>query len=167
MTVFRKLLTLSLLAISTSCESVGAEDIGRKPTSCDPSVSVKASLERSGGKYFLSFTLMNNSENSISIYNSDLPWGSINATTLVLIPSSKAADPLAGSYYIDDPTDDTATINPGKPLEGRLDISNIYPSLEEAISRKEIIVFWSHQPESMEHHDFCRAGGFLVINKNR
>lgn len=165
MTVFKTLLISYFLAISTSCESVGAEDIERNSIACDPSIGVEASLESSRGKYFLSFSLINNSKNSISIYSSDLPWGSINSTTLVLVPSSRAADPLEGSYYIDDPTNEITTINPGKSLGGRLDISDIYPGLEDVLSKREVIVFWSHQPENTEHHEFCRAGGFVVINR--
>jgi hypothetical protein len=59
------------------------------------------------------------------------------------------------------------SLMPGQSLQGEIDLRRRFPDLEEALMRRNVVVFWSHVPELDNGKTDLRMSGSLIIPKKQ
>lgn len=96
-----------------------------------------------------------------------LPWAHY-ASTIILVPADDIyARPLATGYPYSDPIPGMAPtdLRPGAVLEGEVLLEHRFRDLPGALTRDDVLVFWSYQPHMPGGVRGERFGGMVLIHR--
>jgi hypothetical protein len=102
---------------------------------------------------------------SIRIYKSDLPWGIRRSVVLVAMCLNGAQTLIPELEYIDDPTPDIVTIEPGQQFHGTINLEERFTTLDGCLKANDALVFWSYQLSPIEAAPIARVSGGIVVPK--
>jgi hypothetical protein len=94
-----------------------------------------------------------------------LPWGRFYGMLLVATSADPLARPLESPPRIDDPMGKRLTLKPGESVEGRIALTDRFPSIEAAAGKHDVLIFWSYDLRSVQGIEPPRVGGWLLIPK--
>jgi hypothetical protein len=155
--VMRSLVFLFTIAGSIFAVSV-ADALDAHP------IEVRASVQQCSPKSIqLRMTLTNTGKREIEIYRSDLPWGIKSSIVLVLVPNTPDPEMIKPALYIDDPGPDLVSIGSSQTVSGSIDLQHRFPDLAKALSRRDVLVFWSYRGELKDGATTYRASGSVLL----
>jgi len=129
-------------------------------------IDVKAEIRREGKSNIILYTtLKNSSSNSITLWNVDLPWGHFRNMIVVVVPLSQPT-PLKEWFSPSNPIWEEVTLKSGESTSGEVRLSHKFPNLGRALSRTNVLLFWSYQANTVDEKVLVRQGGQLIIPKN-
>jgi hypothetical protein len=149
-------LALALTAgASASSSSHGTEDLRVTVAYVEPG-------------HLLRVTITNASAVPLQMIDTFLPWGYSYSTQLVAIrPLSpfSGGQPLARTTAIDDAVGSRISIPPGKTLSGDISLDQQFSGLSAALTRDDMLLFWSYLPVYSSGATGSRSGGWLLLPK--
>jgi len=104
-------------------------------------------------------------QDSLSIYQSDLPWGSRYSMIIIVAKLDASGTVLDQSLYIDDPSPNVVTMKYGESLTGKISLKTRFHDILTVLKTKQVIIFWSYQLKSLNNKSTERLGGWLIIPK--
>lgn len=120
------------------------------------------------GKYQLQLKLTNTSQNSVTIYDTDLPW--IPPNQLVLVKQAYRMNNRRSLLEKFTPMEDYARtpnqLAPGGSLADTIDLNTMFPSLESEIKKYGVIIEWVCRSKKIEFRCKEGKGGQFVIAKS-
>jgi len=141
-------ITLCLDAIANPMEPISLQVRIQDETSSDPS---------------LAMSVTNNTKASLTLRESDLPWGGRHSLIVTVVPVKEPRTPLTPIFYFDNPLSDRVTITPRNAVHGKVNLGSFVKGLEAVRARSDVIVFWSYLPIVDGKTKFERLGGFAVL----
>jgi len=114
----------------------------------------------------LHISLENRRDQTIRLYEHDLPWRSSSPFVAVAVDSANGSG-LRQVRPIDDPGTKQVELGPKQRLEGMIPLNERFPNLTDLSKRKEIVVFWTYRPPLHVDRTARRAGGWLTIGKEQ
>jgi hypothetical protein len=98
-------------------------------------------------------------ESNVTLYKSQLPWGSTYSIILVAVTAN--GQYLKKELPIDDPSPEQITLDPKESIEGSIDLRKVFHNLDEVLKRSDVHLFWAYQAPSQLH--IAPAGGWILI----
>ena len=132
----------------------------------DLNVQVDASFVKLRQGTYISFNLKNNSDRDIKVYRHTLPWEHIYSTFMVAYATDNVHTEIGKVFPISDPEFDSTVIKSGTIVSGKIDLSRIFPSLNKALKKDDVMIFWSYVLKSFDGEVSKRFGGMVAIPKN-
>lgn len=129
-------------------------------------VEVRSSIAKcSRASIELAMTLKNLGREPIKLYKASLPWGI--KSSLVMVVATNAPDPeiVSPALYFDDPGPGTITFQPSETATGKIDLQHRFPTLWQALEKRDLVVFWSYQMPLVDGGLTSRVGGSLLLSK--
>lgn len=154
-----KVKILAILLLISAPISSHARDAGN--------IAVEARVVDSSEHILLAFKLKNESGKDFSVYTHDLPWGNLYSTSVVLVAEDADNTELRRVFPIDDPGSGAIVVKPKMVLEGKIDLSQIFPELETYRAKNNIIVFWFYRPKDKNRILRNPSGGMLLLKQKR
>jgi hypothetical protein len=131
-----------------------------------PRVAVTAQVVQEGTEYILKLKIKNKGADALKGFKHALPWGGRYSMTVIAVETSTIEGrPLPPVHYIDDPTTAQFSIPAHGEVSGSVSLSKRFPSLAEALSRKDVEVFWGYQLPTIEQKRANRVGGWILVPK--
>lgn len=152
---FRLLLGMFVLLLISPVQ-VHAEDA--------KTLSLTVSLQHEKvNDYNLLIELKNTGASALSISDGRLPWGSFGS--MIVLAVGEDGEALPEVPHITNPSGTTIQINPGETIRGQVYLNKSYPDLPTALKKRDIIIFWSYQPQLTDGKRLERTGGWLIVPK--
>jgi hypothetical protein len=154
-----KLLAAFLVAILCSAWTLGSDG---SETSQQP-LRIVAIVEQNSKDVSLRFTVTNATRTALSIRESQLPWGSQTAITIVAVAANK--DPLQQTYAVEDVFRETAVLLvPGQSKSGSVSLTARFPQLAAASKNSRVVVFWFYEPARTTEGSLGVYGGWQIAS---
>jgi hypothetical protein len=134
----------------------------REPQAIRLNAEVRSSND---GKSQLAFDLEYIGHKPARIFESNLPWGIRQSLLLVAICLDGKRSPIEELEYIDDPTPNVVSLQPGQRAHGSIDLSDRFPKLDECLAKRDSVIFWSYQFVPVDGGPSARINGGVQINK--
>lgn len=115
----------------------------------------------------LEMRLTNQSPEPITVFRHSLPWSSAYSALVVAVKTDAVGTVLDRSTPVDDPVAGTLTIQPDETLTGQIDLERRFPSLSDVLKERDVIVFWSHQLQTVDGDPLPRTGGWALLPMQR
>lgn len=110
-------------------------------------------------KDFIEFSVKNNSKVELCIHKGDLPWGSLYSTTLSLYVTGESNRSIERIWSIDDPPSGFICLGPGVVSKGRVNLSNVFPSIRDERTKRDLVLFWFYRNKSLS----LQGGGYFLL----
>jgi hypothetical protein len=103
--------------------------------------------------------------NPVELRAASLPWEWRYSMWVKAFERDAVGSPLDECLTVADlsATNDRVSLLPGKPLQGKIDLRNRFPELENVLRQHDVIIFWSYAPELANGDIEPRLSGSLVI----
>lgn len=155
---------MKIRAFLTVVVLIAVLSIGERTLAVCPTLSLH--MESAPRSPIIKVQLTNDSSVPVELYTSFLPWR-LNGMLLLACESRPNSAPLTPFIAIDDPDDETISLSSGASLIGDIDLSRRFPSFNNAISTKDVIIFWSYQPHGPGISSRCKQqAGAIVLVQN-
>lgn len=99
----------------------------------------------------------------VQVYRASLPWATVQSLVLVAVKLDALGTVIEQRVEIDDPSADVITLTPGQVLEGTVSLDDRFPALSAARRKRDVMVFWTWQLETVEGASFPRASGAVLL----
>jgi hypothetical protein len=119
------------------------------------------------GAWQLSFSMINNSDHPVRIFEANLPWGVRTSLTLLLVPAGIDQTPLAASHYIDDPGPQVIVIAAHSEVAGTVNLDDRCPGLGKVNGKHDVLAFWSYELPSADGVRGQRTFGGALLTAHR
>lgn len=119
------------------------------------------------GAWQLSFSLINNSDHPVRIFEANLPWGVRTSLTLLLVPAGIDQTPIAASHYIDDPGPQVIVIAAHSEVAGAINLDDRCPGLSKVNTKNDVLAFWSYELLSVDGVRGKRTFGGALLTAHR
>jgi hypothetical protein len=113
----------------------------------------------------LEVRVTNETPTPITVFRHSLPWSSAYSALLVAVKTDAPGTVLDRSRPIDDPIVGTVTIQPKETVTGEIDLDRRFPGLPDGLRERDVIVFWSHQLQTVDGDLLPRTGGWVLLPK--
>jgi hypothetical protein len=112
----------------------------------------------------LRVTLQSFAKTRVTISRDSLPWGREDSMILVAVtPEGYQLDRLP---FIDDPTVQEVSLEPGTRVNGEINLANKFKGLDTAVKKSDVHLFWAYKgPEEL--HIAAWSGGWILIPKQK
>ena len=115
------------------------------------------------GNHRLIIQLQNTSNIALTASKSSLPWEWRYSLWVKAYLNDAGGSSLDERLPIADPArDEKVAILPGMLMEGKVDLNERFPELQRALNKRDVIVFWSYEPE-FDSAKNARLAGWLTI----
>jgi hypothetical protein len=154
------------MAVATLIWFSWLQSIQAATAAAPPEISVTAALDSTSlQEPKIVFTLVNNAQLPVEIYESDLPWGiqaslSLTVFRLYAIGTTSEVEPY---YLIDDPGPGTVVVAPGATLTGHVNLTERFAGLEGPRRTSDLLVRWYYAPMNANMEVGKPSGGWVVI----
>ena len=99
----------------------------------------------------------------VVVDRSMLPWGIRDALLIVPIVTDPFGTRVDEAQYVDDPHHDYMDLTPDDSLSGEVDLQQRFPDLAEALTRRDVVVFWSYELRPVDGPAYPRISGAVLI----
>jgi hypothetical protein len=113
----------------------------------------------------LEVRVTNETPTPITVFRHSLPWSSAYSALLVAVKTDAVGTVLDRSRPVDDPVVGTLTIQPKQTVNGEIDLDRRFPGLSDGLRERDVIVFWSHQLQTVDGDLLPRTGGWVLLPK--
>ena len=139
--------------------------IRQQPTNepADYDISVTHHVDEQTSLITLNISLKLTSQEEVEIYEDSLPWDAWHS--MILVVTTPIGHALERQMPIDDPGEHTLSLRPGQTIKGEITLTDEFPELIATLQKHNLILFWSHQLDSIDAEPMPRKGGWLLIPK--
>jgi len=116
--------------------------------------------------YHLNVTFTNLSPSDLTFFSNFVPVGKFGIT-LVLIETDAEGTRLPSGVIGDPPLRPPVNVRAGEHLQGEINLNKRCPKLVSTLEMRDVVVFWTYQPEPRSAPPLERTGGWLTIPKLR
>jgi hypothetical protein len=113
----------------------------------------------------LDVELTNSSNEPLEVYEHSLPWVGWYSLLLIAAKTDAPGTVLEKKTPVDDPGPGTTTLQPGQTLKGSISLVDRFPGFVEAVSSRDVIVFWSYQLQPLKGPALPRTAGYVLFPK--
>jgi len=132
-------------------------------------ISVESALEESAPEgAVIAFRLTNDSSRTVKIARGLAPWSGTawNGFLLLAVEGGATQKQLRMIYPIVDPVG-SFEIGPRESIRGTLRLSTLIPSIDSALRRGDVILFWSYHPLKSDEIEITSNGGWFLLKQQR
>ena len=101
----------------------------------------------------------------MEVYRASLPWATVQSLVLVAVKLDALGTVVEQRFPIDDPSAEVITLAPGQVLEGAVPLDPRFPGLAAARRKRDVMVFWTWQLETVQGASFPRSSGAVLFPK--
>lgn len=146
------LATLVLSLVCAPCGGTKAQPVG---------IRVEANPNK---PLWLRVTVRSFATTRVTIYRESLPWG--REGSIILAAVTPGGHHLNRFQFIDDPTMQEVSLDPGASLDGEINLADKFDGLDEAVKKSDVHIFWAYNaPEEL--HIARWSGGWLLIPQQK
>src|SRR6266540_823999 len=114
--------------------------------------------------YYLDVFFTNQSPATLVFVSSFVPVGKFGMT-LVAIDTDAEGTRLPCRVIGDPPLQPAVEVRSGGHLQGEIFLNKRCPMIVSALERRDVVIFWTYQPEPNSSFPLERTGGWLLIPK--
>lgn len=96
------------------------------------------------GKWHLAMSILNATTQPVTMHRDCVPW-EIPDTGLFHAYELRKGEELRREWTMRNPGTATNRIEPGETYEGESDLTALFPDLEKALRRDDVVIFWSYR----------------------
>jgi len=114
--------------------------------------------------YYLDVFFTNQSPATLVFFPNFVPVGKFGMT-LVAIDTDAEGTRLPCRVIGDPPLQLAVEVRSGGHLQGQIFLNKRCPMLVSALERRDVVIFWTYQPEPNSSSPLARTGGWLFLPK--
>lgn len=150
----RLILGFGLLMWSVICNAVPGEDW-----------ALKVTQRWNNSEWFLDFELTRTKPNTISVFESSLPWGVRTSIEVVAVYVQEGSKILKEAIYIDDSWPGSLEIAAGQTVRGKIALNYRFPELRKQNTNSPIAVCYRYRFDQLEPKSNQEAIDCLILKK--
>ena len=106
----------------------------------------------------LRFKAINLSSENVELQSANLPWGDRYSLTILGVPATRGASPLAVARPISIPRHGKSVISPSTQVEGEVDLRHYIQEFAVEVQKGPMLVFWAWTPVLGPPHLILKSG---------
>jgi hypothetical protein len=152
---------VAAVALLSGCVSALTSTSARRET-----VVVKVSLH---SWHDLAIELDNATSNRVDLCEATLPWRWRYAMWVKAFEDDATGSPIEEALKVADMpvTHRRASLMPGIPMAGNIDLRDRFPQIEDVLKRHDVIIFWSYVLKLGNGNIASRLSGSLTVPRFR